>query len=78
MTEIVHATSPGQRCFQLLTPPDGARASRQSGHPRLPLARSAEGRELPRYTLHQLRHTVGSALFRELPEHLVRRNPWSL
>jgi integrase/recombinase XerD len=29
------------------------------------------GREQPRFTLHQLRHTVGSTLIRELPEQII-------
>lgn len=32
-----------------------------------------DGCEQPRYTLHQLRHTVGSNLIRELPEQIVSR-----
>jgi len=32
-----------------------------------------DGREQPRYTIHQLRHTVGSTLIRELPEQIVSR-----
>ena len=32
-----------------------------------------EGKEQPRYTLHQLRHTVGSNLITQLPEQIVSR-----
>jgi hypothetical protein len=32
-----------------------------------------DGREQPRYTIHQLRHTLGSNLIRELPEQIVSR-----
>lgn len=32
-----------------------------------------DGREQPCYTIHQLRHTVGSTLIRELPEQIVSR-----
>jgi len=33
------------------------------------------GCEQPHYTIHQLRHTIGSNLFRELPEEIVNRVP---
>ncbi|MEN9938383.1 MAG: hypothetical protein RLZZ387_4962, partial [Chloroflexota bacterium] len=32
-----------------------------------------EGKPQPRYTLHQLRHTLGTALIANHPEHLVGR-----
>jgi integrase/recombinase XerD len=32
-----------------------------------------DGREQPRYTIHQLRHTLSSNLIRELPEQIVSR-----
>jgi len=32
-----------------------------------------DGCEQPRYTIHQLRHTIGSTLIRELPEEIVNQ-----
>ena len=32
-----------------------------------------DGKVQPRYTIHQLRHTVGTDLIRDLPEHIVSR-----
>ena len=37
------------------------------------LVDAVNGQEQPRYTIHQLRHTVGSTLIRDLPEQIVSR-----
>jgi integrase/recombinase XerD len=37
------------------------------------LVNVVDAQEQPRYTIHQLRHTVGSTLIRELPEQIVSR-----
>lgn len=37
------------------------------------LIHTVDGKEQPRYTLHQLRHTVGTALIADYPEQIVSR-----
>jgi len=37
------------------------------------LVDEVEGKQLPRYTIHQLRHTVGSTLITQYPEQIVSR-----
>jgi site-specific recombinase XerD len=46
--------------------------AQQVAHSRLyQITLDANGK--PRYTIHQLRHTVGTAFIREYPEHIVSR-----